>query len=94
MIRRILMSMDVLLDTRLGVMANINPAAATHLVLNRDYFDRDYDDWFTLTGGLVTKDQFDEAYANRGGLIPTLPLMQALRQVLRHSFISCCLRQM
>ena len=67
MIRRILMSMDVLLDTRLGVMANINPAAATHLVLNRDYFDRDYDDWFTLTGGLVTKDQFDEAYANRGG---------------------------
>lgn len=68
MIRRILMSMDVLLDTRLGVMANLNKEAAAKMVANRDYYDREYDDWFVLSDGLVTNEQFADAYAQRGGI--------------------------
>lgn len=67
MIRRILLSMDVLLDTRLGVINTINPEAAKALVKNPDYWERDHDDWYTLTGGLITNEQFAEAYALRGG---------------------------
>lgn len=67
MIRRILIGLDVLLDTRLGVLSNLNKAAASALVTNPNYWERDFDDWFTLTGGLVTNDQFREAYELRGG---------------------------
>jgi hypothetical protein len=62
-----LIGLDVLLDTRLGVMAGINKKAAEALVMNPLYWERDYDDWFALTGGLVTNDQFREAYELRGG---------------------------
>ncbi|MNK68827.1 hypothetical protein D3C87_882050 [compost metagenome] len=68
MIRRILIGLDVLLDTRLGVMSNLNKDAAAALVKNPDYWERDFDDWFKLTGGLVTNEQFREAYAMRGGI--------------------------
>lgn len=67
MIRRFMLSLDVLLDTRLGVMSNLNKKAAEALVMNPNYWERDYDDWFALTGGLVTNDQFREAYELRGG---------------------------
>lgn len=67
MIRRILISLDVLLDTRLGVISNMNPTAAKALVKNPDYWERDFDDWFKLTGGLIDNEEFKEAYKNRGG---------------------------
>jgi hypothetical protein len=67
MIRRILISLDVLLDTRVGVIAGISQEAATALVTNPLYWERDFDDWHKLTGGLITNEQFAEAYAARGG---------------------------
>ncbi|QBJ02729.1 hypothetical protein MZD04_gp203 [Pseudomonas phage Psa21] len=67
MIRRMLLSLDVLLDTRLGVIANLNSAAAKELVRTPLYWERDYDDWHKLTGGLITNEEFAEAYAKRGG---------------------------
>ncbi|BEG72417.1 hypothetical protein [Pseudomonas phage PA1C] len=67
MIKRILIPLDVLLDTRLGVMSTINKEAAERLVSTKEYWLRENDDWTTLTGGLVTTEQFKEAYANRGG---------------------------
>lgn len=68
MIRRMLLSVDVLLDTRLGVIANLSQEAAKVLVSNDNYWERDYDDWEKLTGGLITNEAFKEAYANRGGV--------------------------
>lgn len=68
MIRRLLLPLDVLLDTRLGVMNNLDPTAAAILVKNPEYFERDYDDWFKLTKGRVTNESFKEAYAARGGV--------------------------
>lgn len=67
MIRRILISLDALLDTRLGVIANINAEAAKNLVRSMDYWERHYDDWYKLTGGLVTNEQFRDAWLVRGG---------------------------
>jgi hypothetical protein len=67
MIRRLLISLDCLLDTPLGVIRNINPKAAEAIVQNPHYWERDYDDWFKLSGGLVSNEHFKEAYAARGG---------------------------
>jgi len=67
MIRRILLGIDELLDTRLGVIANISQEAAAKLVSNPGYWERDFDDWEKLTDGMITKAAFDEAWANRGG---------------------------
>lgn len=68
MIRRILISLDALLDTRLGVVSLLNQDAASHLVRTPDYWYRVYDDWYKLTGGLITNEQFREAWASRGGV--------------------------
>lgn len=67
MIKRILIPLDTLLDTRLAVIRNLNPEAAERLVATKDYWYREIDDWTTLTGGLVTTEQVKEAYAKRGG---------------------------
>ncbi|WDS62240.1 hypothetical protein [Pseudomonas phage D6] len=67
MIRRILIGIDELLDTRLGVIANISQEAAKLLVNNPGYWERDFDDWPKLTNGLVTKEAFEKAWAERGG---------------------------
>lgn len=67
MIRRILISLDALLDTRLGVISRINPEAAKLLVTKPEYWERVYDDWFKLTEGMVTNEQFRDAWIERGG---------------------------
>lgn len=67
MIRRILIPLDVLLDTRLGTLQRINPEAAKVVINNPLYWERDYDNWTMLTNGLVTNEEFAKAYAERGG---------------------------
>lgn len=66
-LKRIYIDLDTLLDTRLGVLNTINPEAAQRLMRSEDYWDRENDDWTKLTGGLVTTEQFNEAWQNRSG---------------------------
>lgn len=66
-LKRILTPLDAHLDTRLGTIARINPVAAQRLLENDDYWTRENDFWFDMTGGLVTDVEFKEAYAERGG---------------------------
>lgn len=67
MIRYMLIPLDCLLDTRLGVLSNLSKAAAHAVASNPTYWERDYNDWWTLSGGLVSNEAFNEAYAARGG---------------------------
>lgn len=67
MIRYIMVDMDSLLDTRLGVISNISQEAAYNIAMNPNYIYRDFDDWYALSGGLVTNEEVAEAYAARGG---------------------------
>lgn len=64
-VRKILTCVDTLLDTRIGTVAKIYPAAAATLVSNREYWLREHTDWGFLTGGKITNAQFDEAWAKR-----------------------------
>lgn len=66
MIKRILVDLDVLLDTRLGVIRYIDAEAASYVVSNNEYWLRENDDWFKLTNGRITNEQFKEVYAKRG----------------------------
>tara|TARA_B100002019_G_scaffold137804_1_gene118737 strand:- start:177 stop:944 length:768 start_codon:yes stop_codon:yes gene_type:complete len=63
--KRILIDIDTLLDTRLGLLHTLNPEAVKRVVVNDRYWLRDYDDWEVLTEGLVTKSQFDDAWKQR-----------------------------
>lgn len=67
MLKRILVDLDTLLDTRLGVINMLNPKAAEHIIKNDDYWDRENDFWELLTNGLVTREEFNEGWAARGG---------------------------
>lgn len=67
MLKRILVDLDTLLDTRLGVVNFVSKEAASYLIKNEAYWDRENDFWEPLTGGLITQAQFDEAWAARGG---------------------------
>ncbi|AAL83048.1 hypothetical protein FDI90_gp225 [Pseudomonas phage PA7] len=68
MFRKILIDLDSLLDTRLGTIRLLNKDAANKLVTNGQvYWHREMDDWTKLTDGLVTNEQFVEAYSKRGG---------------------------
>lgn len=63
--KRILLDLDTLLDTRLGCLSLIYPEAATYVVKHTDYWDREHTDWSKLTDGRVTNAQFEERWAKR-----------------------------
>lgn len=67
MLKRILVDLDTLLDTRLGVLNMISPLAAERIIKKEEYWDRENDNWAVLTEGLVTNEQFKEAWDARGG---------------------------
>lgn len=66
-LKRILTPLDIHLDTRLGTANRINPKLAERLISNPDYWTRENDHWFLLSGGMITDQEFKEAYAARGG---------------------------
>lgn len=66
-LKRILTPLDVHLDTRVGTIARLNQDAARALMVGTDYWTRENDFWFRMTNGLITDDEFNEAYAERGG---------------------------
>lgn len=62
--RTMLVELDCLLDTRLGVISHIDPEAATELLF-KDYRGREIDDFETLTDGKVSNDAFRAAWEAR-----------------------------
>ncbi|ARV76850.1 hypothetical protein PHABIO_219 [Pseudomonas phage Phabio] len=67
MLKRIFIDLDTLLDTRLGVINTISPEAAKRLISSERYWERENDFWDVLTDGLITQEQFTEAWKSRGG---------------------------
>lgn len=61
---RLLLDLDALYDTRFATLLLLNKDAAIQAVRN-GYQIRELDDFETLTGGLVTNEQFQKAYAAR-----------------------------
>lgn len=61
---RLLLDLDALLDTRMGTLLLLNKAAASAAIEN-GYHTRLNDGFGKLTGGLITDEQFTEAYAKR-----------------------------
>lgn len=78
-IKRIITPLDIHLDTRLGTIARINPEAAEYLLSNHEYWLRENDFWGLLTNGMVTDEQFKEAYAERGGENTKATLERSIR---------------
>ncbi|ABY63060.1 hypothetical protein ST201phi2-1p231 [Pseudomonas phage 201phi2-1] len=66
-LKRILTPLDIHLDTRLGTINRINPAAAEAIINNKEYWLRENDFWDRLSGGLISNEEFAQAYAQRGG---------------------------
>lgn len=64
--RKLYLDLDSLLDTRLGTLSQLNPLAASRAVQTGAYWDREYDQWERLTGGLVDTPAFAAAWATRG----------------------------
>lgn len=62
--RTFLVELDVLLDTRLGTLALIDPKAPINAIEN-GYHDRLIDDWKVLTNGLVDDETFNSKYEQR-----------------------------
>jgi hypothetical protein len=65
MLRKILTDVDSLLDTRIGVLSTLYPAAASTLVASKAYWLREHTDWSVLTDGKVSNEQFAQAWAKR-----------------------------
>lgn len=65
--RRILVDLDTLLDTRIATISRIDPEIAAEVLRNPEYFSRDFNDWFFITNGKVTNEQFKKMYDARGG---------------------------
>lgn len=57
--------LDSLMDTRMGVIAQLSPETATELMSNEGYWSRERDDWEALTKGQVTQEAFNEAWVCR-----------------------------
>jgi hypothetical protein len=60
----VLMSLDCLLDTRLGTVLGMSKEAYD-ILLKTNYFDRNTDDFEAATGGVITNEEFQKAYAAR-----------------------------
>lgn len=78
-LKRILTPLDIHLDTRLGTIARINPKAAEVLLSSDEYWLRENDFWDRLTGGLVSNEEFTEAYNDRGGVNTKATLSASVR---------------
>lgn len=62
--QRILIELDVLLDTRLGSISKLSHDAAAAVMTN-DMWVREVDDFATLSGGLITNEAYKATYAER-----------------------------
>ena len=78
-LKRILTPLDAHLDTRLATIARLDQSVAEALLSSNDYWTREMDNWTALTGGKITTEAFNEAYAERGGKNTDLTLQHSVR---------------
>lgn len=67
MMKKVLINLDILLDTRLGSVSRFSQEAASNVISCPDYYVREYDDWSKFTKGLMDNDLFNSYYETRGG---------------------------
>lgn len=65
--QRGLISLDCLLDTRIGTLKQLDPVAAVRLAADQRYMRRYHDNMDELTDGAVTREAYQEAYRKRDG---------------------------
>jgi hypothetical protein len=82
MIKKILIDLDTLLDTRLATLGALSTEALNYVVKHDAYWQREHTDWSVLTNGLVTNEQFAERYRNRDDAILRTSTMTAIMTVL------------
>ncbi|MFW9604590.1 MAG: hypothetical protein ACMV0F_06530 [Trichlorobacter sp.] len=82
----VLMSLDCLLDTRLGTVLGMSKEAYD-ILLKTNYFDRNTDDFEAATGGVITNEEFQKAYAARD--VETLQISQTTNMPVHLSEIAC-----
>jgi len=63
--KTILVDLDSLMDTRLGVLETLDPELAKVVAQRGDYWDREHTDWSVLTNGQLTHDAFLEKWKAR-----------------------------
>lgn len=80
--KRLYISLDSLIDTRLGTLAVVDEEAYAFVEKHFDYWLRDYTDWPKLTGGRVTNEAFNERYAKRDDQVFCRSIMTGLAPVL------------
>ena len=64
-IKRILVELDCLLDTRIAVLNSLSPLATKEILKSGAYRDRKSDDFELLTKGVIKNSDFINAYAKR-----------------------------
>ncbi len=65
--KKVLINLDVLLDTRLGSVGRYSQEAAAKVIANERYYYRDHDNWELFTDGLMDNELFKHYYETRGG---------------------------
>lgn len=63
--RKLLVELDGLLDTRIGVISRVDDEAAYRILRNDEYWWREHDDWETLSGQRIGNEEFKTAWAER-----------------------------
>jgi len=84
---KILVSLDCILDTRIGTLRRIDEELAKRVMLSDTYHTRDVDAFEH-----ITKDAFKEAYAKRDEDTLTLSLLTNMHSLLKH-FIGVLLKE-
>ena len=64
-VKRLLVELDTLLDTRFATIQRYWPEAAEHFEKTGLYWDRDCDDFETLSGGVIPLEDYTKRYAAR-----------------------------
>lgn len=84
MARKLLLDIEALLDTRLGLLRQFGEEIALAVAQNPDYYARERDDWSVLTDGAVTTEAFNEAWEARDGTVLRASHQTGIHQFLDH----------
>lgn len=77
----VFIELDAILDTRMAVVASLDPEAAAKLAARRDYYHRKNDDFSAITG--IEHERYVEAYRNRTSSVLPDSVMTGIPRLLR-----------
>lgn len=80
--KHILIDLDSLLDTRLGVLESIDPALTRQVIQSNTYWDREHTDWSVLTQGKLSNEDFLACWRDRDNRVLQASMMTAMIPVL------------